>query len=80
MNLTQLTDTEKQVLNKFEKYVFEKCPSNAFLVQLIELAFDYLNAESVQQCADRLGISYNGVKKTRPVMVIQGNKYVIDNE
>ena len=53
--------------------------SNDELVQIIELCGMYLNLQSISDYAKEIGLSYNGVKKTRNIKVLFGQKFVIDN-
>jgi hypothetical protein len=50
------------------------------MVQLIELVSSYLNVETIQGYANRVGKTYNGIKKSKHTIEILGNKYVIDND
>lgn len=68
------------IVDKFAKYLFTKNPENADVVQIIELALDYLNAETIGNYSKNSGLSYNGVKKCREVVNSRIGKYVIDNE
>jgi len=77
--MSQLNEIERIVINKFEKYIYEKRPSNDLLVQIIELGYAYLNAESIQECANRLSKSYNGILKTKQITTIRNQKYITDN-
>lgn len=58
---------------KISELIIEKVESgqisNDELVQICELAGDYLNLKS-----------YNGVKKTRKIIILFGQKFVIDND
>jgi hypothetical protein len=76
----QLTETEQKVIEKFEKFILEKNPSNEFLVQFIELAGKYLNLETIPDYAKRTGKSYNGIKNNRNIRNLFNVKFVIDNE
>jgi len=53
---------------------------NSSLVQLIELCIDYGNIMSIPDYAKKHGLSYNGVKKFRNIILIAGQKFVIDND
>jgi hypothetical protein len=72
-------ETEKEFLQRFEKYMFEKGLSNECLVQFIELAGQYLNLKTIQKCADDNGKTYNGIKKSRNIVKLFDVKFVIDN-
>jgi len=76
----QLTEYEQLALNKFCKSMQNEKWSNEGLVQLIELAGSFLNIKSIQEYANFIGKSYNGIKKTKEVTIIFGNKYIIDND
>jgi len=54
--------------------------SNSDLVQIIELAGEYLNLQTISNYAKDSGLSYNGVKKCRNIINLFGCKLVIDNE
>lgn len=74
--------TEKEVVKliEIEKYIYENNISNVFLIQLIELGFNYLNLKTIPQYAKDNNMSYNGVKKYRKIIKIRNMKYVIDND
>ena len=71
---------EETVLNKFGKFVQENSISNEFLVQIIELAGQYLNLQTINSYAKKNKMSYNGVKNFRRIVKIFDCKFVIDNE
>lgn len=78
--MTQLTEYETKSLQKLGEAIHHGKWSNEGLVQLIELVGTFLNPKSIQQYADGKGKSYNGIKKTKPIRIILGHKYIIDNE
>lgn len=78
--MNQLTDYERNALNKLGGTIMQGKWSNAGLVQLIELAGDFLNLQTIPDYAAAKKLSYNGVKKTRTIVEIKGVKFVIDNE
>jgi len=53
--------------------------SNEELVQIIELSGSYLNLCSISDYAKENNLSYNGVKKTRKIVTLFNQKFVIDN-
>lgn len=53
--------------------------SNNDMVQIIEHVGSYLNIQTISNYAREQRISYNGVKKFRPVQEIFNVKFVIDN-
>jgi len=53
--------------------------SNEDLVQIIELCGIYLNIRTIPNYAKENGLTYNGVKKTRNIVNVFGQKFVIDN-
>ncbi len=76
----QLSEYEQKSLNKLGETLQSGKWSNEGLVQLIELAATYLNAESIVGYSKRTGMSYNGVKNHRNVTTILGHKFVIEND
>lgn len=76
----ELSKEEQVMLNRFVGYVSTHEVSNEFLVQLIELSGGYLNLQTIPDYAKSHHMSYNGVKKTRRIVVLFGVKYVVDNE
>jgi hypothetical protein len=78
--MAQLSDYEKQSLQKLGESIQSGKWSNDGLVQLIELTGMFLNPLSIQECANRYSKTYNGIKKTREAIVLFGHKYIIDNE
>jgi len=53
--------------------------SNESLVQICELVGAYLNLCSISDYAKANNLSYNGVKKTRKIVTLFNQKFVIDN-
>ena len=78
--MTKLSEYEKLALNKLGQSIIDGKWSNDGLVQLIELAGDYLNLKTIPDYAKFQKLSYNGVKKTRTIREIKGVKFVIDND
>jgi len=54
--------------------------TNNGLVQQIELCGEYLNLLTIPDYAKKYGMSYNGVKKHRTIIILFNVKFVIDNE
>jgi len=54
--------------------------NNNTIVQLIELCVDYGNILTIQDYAKKHGMSYNGVKNFRNIILIAGKKFVLDND
>jgi hypothetical protein len=75
----QLTDYERDALNRFGKSVQDRKWSNDGLVQLIELAGSFLNLATITDYATQKGLTYNGVKKCRNIIKLFNVKFVIDN-
>jgi hypothetical protein len=75
-----LSDYERKSLQKLGESIYQGKWSNDGLVQLIELSSDHLNLLSIQEYADKIGKSYNGIKKTRKTVKLLNHKYIIDNE
>lgn len=59
----QLSDYENKALSKLGESIHDGQWSNDGMVQLIELCGDYLNIASIQEFADRNGISYQAARK-----------------
>lgn len=76
----ELSDYEINSLKKLGQSLQDGQWSNHGLVQLIELAATYLNAESIPTYSKRTGMSYNGVKNYRSTVMLLGHKFVIDND
>ena len=74
----------KQNTKKLLRFVSEKFETdhldNDSLVQLIELAADYLNLQTVSDYARTYKMSYNGVKNHRNIVTIKNVKFVFDNK
>ena len=75
----ELSEYEKDALNRFGKSVQDGKWSNEALVQLIELTGSFLNLSTITDYATQKGLTYNGVKKCRNIRPIFGVKFVIDN-
>lgn len=78
--MTQLTEYEYKSLDKLGQSIQDGKWSNEALVQLIELAGDYLNIQTIPNAARSCNMSYNGVKKTKSVKQIFGVKFIIANQ
>ncbi|MFO7864507.1 MAG: hypothetical protein R6U85_10935 [Salinivirgaceae bacterium] len=76
----QLSKYEEDSINKFGKSVQNGQWSNEGLLQLIEVAGNFLNLQTIPRYQEKTGMSYNGVKDYRNVHKIFGVKMVIDNE
>ena len=77
--MTELSQYEILALHKLGESIQQGKWSNEGLVQLIELAGDYLNLATIPDYAKSNNLSYNGVKKTRVIRKIFNTKFVIDN-
>lgn len=78
--MNQLSEYEINMLQKFGQSVIDGKWSNSGLVQFIEVVSSFLNLETIPNYAKKHKLSYNGVKKTREIIVINSVKYVIDNK
>lgn len=78
--MNQLSEYEKQSLDKLGETIHAGKWSNEGLVKMIELVCMYLNPIPIQQYANQRGKTYNGIKKTIPAVRILGQKFIIDNE
>lgn len=76
----QLTEYEIQSLEKLEKAIYENKWSNDGLIKLVQLIELYLQPVSIQKYADKTNKSYNGIKKTKKIIILLGHKFIIDNE
>lgn len=70
----------KEHIKDFERQLFEGNISNEEMVQLIELLGSYLNIASIPDYAKQNNLSYNGVKKTRNIITLFNQKFVVDND
>ena len=77
--MTKLSDYESLSLNKLGESIQSGKRTNDGLVQLIELAGEFLNFQTIPDYAKSNHLSYNGVKKTREIRKIFNVKFVIDN-
>ena len=77
--MDKLTDNERNKLNEIDKRIMTKGVSNAFLLELIELGFDYLGLLSISDYAKENKMSYNGVKNNREIHIVGGKKWIINN-
>jgi len=78
--MNQLSEYEKFSIKRLGESIVSGKWSNDGLVQLIELAGDYLNLKTIPDYAKDQKLSYNGVKKTRTIKEIKGVRFVIDND
>ena len=77
--MTKLSEYETLALNKLGETIHHGKWSEQGLVQLIELAGDYLNMQTIPDYAVRNNLTYNGVKKTRTITTLFNVKFVTDN-
>jgi len=73
-------ENTKKTLNFIARKFETDQLNNDSLVQIIELGFSYLNLMTISDYAKKHGLSYNGVKKCREIVVIGNVKFVIDND
>lgn len=78
--MAQLSEYEIRSLQKLGEAIHEGKWSNDGLVQLIELVGNYLNPQSIQEYADKVDKTYNGIKKTKKTVILFKHKYIIDND
>lgn len=75
-----MNELEKEMINRFEKYIFGKGVSNDSLIQFIEISGLYLGLKTISQKAKELNTDYNNVKMSSIQKVKLFNvKFVIDN-
>ena len=72
-----MTETEKDVIDRFEKYLYENTLSKEFYVSLLKLAIDYSGATNVSTYAKENGITPQGVNRYRKPIIHNGIKFVI---
>ena len=77
--MTKLTKYEKDSLNKLGQSIQEGKWNNKGLVQIIELAGDFLNLQTIPDYCKANKISYNGAKKCRTKVTIFGVNFIIYN-
>lgn len=73
-----MTKKEEDVLTRFGNYIINNKCSSSFLVELIELGFDFLNADTIPNFAKKREKSYQGIIKTKQIKIIRGVRFVID--
>jgi len=78
--MKQLSEYEQLALNRLGQSIHDGEWSNAGLVQLIELAKDYLNPIPMQEYANSHGLTYNGLKKQNKAIKLFNQNFIIDNE
>lgn len=78
--MKKLSDYEEKSLHKLGESIHGGRWSNDGLVQLIELAGAFLNAQSIAEYAKANSMSYNGVKNHRQTFTLFNQKFVIDNQ
>ena len=78
------TLTIAQKNEKLKTFIFQKFQDgeldNSTLVQLIELAGQFLNLKTIPDYAKDNNMSYNGVKNNRNVIELFNTKFIIDNK
>ena len=77
--MSKLSEYETLALQKLGQSIQSGKWSNDGLVQLIELAGDYLNPLSIQEFADEKGISYQAARKHKQTILFR-QKFIINND
>lgn len=80
--MSNLTEYEKLAIQKLGESIHHGKWSNEGLVQLIELAGDFLNLQTIADYAQKTKISYQAAKKDtshRKNIEIFNTKFIIDN-
>jgi hypothetical protein len=72
-------NTEKLLQFVADKFQNKELDNDS-LVQLIELAGDYLNLQTLPKWATNNGKSYNGAKMQKNKINLFGVKFIIDND
>ena len=75
-----MTKYEQDSITKLEKAIFEGRWSNAGMVELIKLIFNYLNPISLQDYAKNEGISYPGALKRNVHVSFLGRRFFLNND
>lgn len=75
-----MTDTDRVITEKFDKWLFEKCPDNGVVVEILKSCGAYLNLQTRSNYAKLNNISYEGAKKFRKNIDLFGCKLIIDND
>ena len=68
------------LVNRFEKHIYDGKVSNDELVQIIAMCGEYLNLKTISDYCRNTGTSYNGAKNFRNKVELFGVKFIIDNE
>jgi len=69
-----------ETYNLIRNSVYNSELTNKELVQIIELAGNFLNLQTISKYAKENNLSYNGVKKNREIVNLFDCKLVIDND
>ena len=77
--MLNLSEYETLALKKLGEAIHAGRWSNDGMVQLIELAGDYLNALTIQEYADAHGISYQAARKRKQTEILR-QKRIIEND
>ena len=76
--MKQLIDYEERSINKLGEAILDERWSIEGLLQLIALAGNLINLETIPKYQLRTGLSYNGVKNHRKVVSLFGARLVAD--
>ena len=68
------------IAQKLEKYIHNNEVTNQELVQIIEVAGQYLNLKTRSAYAKENRLSYNGAKNHRENVYLFGVPFIIDND
>ena len=78
--MNKLSEYETIALKRLGQAIQDGNWSNSGLVQLIELAKEFLNPIPMQEYANNHGLTYNGLKKQNKAVKLFNQKFIIDND
>jgi hypothetical protein len=74
-----MTEFELLSINRIEHAIYDGRLSNDGMIKIIKLFECYLNPLSIQEFANRYGISYQGARKHKQTILFR-QKFIIDND
>jgi SpoVK/Ycf46/Vps4 family AAA+-type ATPase len=74
-----MTDKERDIVERLDKYFYENPPSNECLLEIIKVAFQYGNVMNVSDYAKAKDITPQGVYACKNVQNENNIRFVIDN-
>jgi len=75
-----MTDKEEDLINRFEKYIYNNPLSNECLVEIFKLICDYGNITNIKNYSKSNNITPQALYKSKKFHEYNRLKFIVDNE